>query len=445
MTRLRLMVTIGNSPNLSQLRSHPRGSTTGSGTAWLSTWIGWAAGLNWNSAADRAGDAADLGFRDLARNTGRLGHHAGLTDLAAGRVRNAAGANFLGHRAGGVRNSLRDLLTGPRAGGVRNSLRDLLAGPRTGRVRNSLRDRFAGPRAGRVRDSLRDALLFVTDTGVRNLLDAGNRHTTADRVRLLAVTNFLNHAGAADRSHLGAWHPATAGHRTERLWAAGAGARITGRRSTGVLWADGARNLLRFRHPITGADFNLSAFGHWLADGVTDVAIAGFRFRLVAGAADFTAFRFVNRLADRAADVAVAGLVAGLANRAADIAIAGLVARLANRAADIAVAGLEAGLANCAADIAIAGLIAGLADGVTFVTIAGFVHIACARDRNLLGALFVNRAAAVVRLLFPDGFTNRLVPGSAAALGGAVRTTRRTGIGRAALRAGRSTVEGVGL
>ena len=272
------------------------------------------------------------------------------------------------------------------------------------------------------------------------MLHAGYWNSSADRVRLLAVTNFLNHTSAADRPHFGSWNPATAADRTIRLAAAGAGAVVASRRCAG-LWANRARDLLGFGDPITRADFDLSGFGHRLADGVTDIAVAGFGFRLVGGAADFAALGFVNRLADRAADVAVAGLIAGLANRAADIAVAGLVARLANRAADIAVACLEARLADGAADITIARLVARLADSVALIAIARFGDVAGAGDRNLLRALFVDSTAAVIGLLFPDGFTNRLVTGTAASLGGAVGTAGRTGCGRAAFRAGCSAVE----
>jgi len=222
------------------------------------------------------------------------------------------------------------------------------------------------------------------------------------------MTDFLNHAGAADGSQFGAWNPATAADRTIRLAAAGAGAVVASRRCAG-LWANRARDLLGFGDPITRADFDLSGFGHWLADGVTDIAVAGFGFRLVGGAADFAALGFVNRLTDRTADVAVAGLEARLTDRTADIAITGLVARLA--------------------------------DGVALIAIARFGDVAGAGDRNLLRALFIDSTAAVIGLLFPDGFTNRLVTGTAASLGGAVGTAGRTGCGRAAFRAGCSAVE----
>ena len=118
---------------------------TRSGTARLSTRIGRAAGLNGDSSADGARDADDLRFLNLTWHTVRLRHHAGLTDLAAGRVRNLTGPNLLSHRASRVRDLLGDGLTGPRAGRVRNLLGDGFAGPRAGCVRDFLADGFAGP------------------------------------------------------------------------------------------------------------------------------------------------------------------------------------------------------------------------------------------------------------------------------------------------------------
>ena len=286
--------------------------------------------------------------------------------------------------------------------------------------------------------------MFVANAGVRNLLHAGDWHAAADRIRLLAVTNFLHHASAADRSHLGARHPAAAADGASRLAAAGAGGRAAGvaGRCTGWLSTDGSGNLLGLGDPVTRADFDLLGLGHWLAGRVADIAVTGFGFGLISRAADFAALGLIDRFADRAADIAVAGLIAGLANRAADIAIAGLIAGLADRAADIAIAGLEAGLANRAADIAIAGLIAGLADRVALVAIAGLIDVAIAGYGNLLAALFVNGAAAIDRLLFVDSFSHGLIAGSAAALGRQEVAARSTGVGGTASCAGRSAIEG---
>ena len=193
----------------------------------MSTRIGWAAGLDGDSTADRARNADDFRLLNLSWRAVSLCHHASLTDLATGRVRNLAGPHFLSHRAGRVRNFLGDRFAGPRAGRVWNLLGNRLAGPRAGRVRHLLGDRFAGPRAGRVRHLLGDRLLLVADAGVWDLLHAGDRDSAADRVGLLAVTNFLHHPSAAYRSHFGARHPPSAANRASRLAAAGAGGRAT--------------------------------------------------------------------------------------------------------------------------------------------------------------------------------------------------------------------------
>jgi hypothetical protein len=174
----------------------------------LSTRIGWTAGLHRHTSAYCARNADDFRLLNLSWYAVSLCHHAGLANLTAGRVRHPASTSFLRHRAGGIRNLLRDRLTGPRAGRVRNLLRDRLTGPRAGCVRNLFANRLAGPRASGVWDLLRDAVLFVADARVRNLLHARDRNSAADRVRLLAMTHFLNHPGTADCSHFGARHPA---------------------------------------------------------------------------------------------------------------------------------------------------------------------------------------------------------------------------------------------
>ena len=189
----------------------------------MSTRIGRLAGLHRNSTANRARNTDDFRLLNLTRDAVSLGHHPGLTNLTAGRVGHLASANFLSHRAGRVGNLLGDRFAGPRAGRVGNLLRDRFTGPRAGRVGNLLRDRFAGPRAGCVRNLLVDRLLFVADTGVRHLLHTGDGNSAADRVRLLAVANFLHHASATDRSHFGARHPALAADGASRLAAPGAG------------------------------------------------------------------------------------------------------------------------------------------------------------------------------------------------------------------------------
>ena len=118
--------------------------TRGVGTASITTAMTGIADAG-DSMADGTWDADDLRFDDLSWDAGRLCHHLGLADLAAGGIRNLAGAGFLNHGAGGVRDFLRDGFAGPAAGCVRNLFRNRFAGPRTRRVRNSLGDRFAGP------------------------------------------------------------------------------------------------------------------------------------------------------------------------------------------------------------------------------------------------------------------------------------------------------------
>ena len=284
--------------------------------------------------------------------------------------------------------------------------------------------------------------MFVANAGVRDLLHAGDWNTAADRVGLLAVTDFLHHASAADRAHFGARHPPAAANRASRLAAAGAGGRATIGGSGTSRGTDRSRNLLGLRHPVARADFDLLGLRHRLADRVAHVAVASFGFGLVGRAADFAVLGFIDRLADRAANIAVTGLVAGLANRAADIAVTGLVAGLADCAADIAVARLETGLANRAADIAVARLVAGLADRIALVAIARLINVASAGHGDLLGTLFVNSPAAIDRLLFVDGFPHRFIAGSAAAFGRQEIAARGTRIGGAASCAGRSAIEG---
>ncbi len=361
-----------------------------------------------------------------------LRHHLGFTDLAAGRVRNSAGANFLSHRTGCVRNLLGNRFAGPRAGCVRNLLGNRFAGPRAGRVRNLLGNRFAGPRAGRIRNLLIDRVLFVTNTVIRNLLHAGFRNLAANRVGLLAVTDFLLHAGAGDCSHFRARNPVFAANRSAGLFAnrSAAAGLVAATAMAGIpfprsgvadtLLDNGAGNLLRFRDPVAGAVGHLFGFANGLADGVADVTVAGLGFGPVGCAANVAILGLTNRLAHRAADVAVASIDHGFANGAADVTVAGLEARLANRAADVAVAGLNARLFHRAANIAIAGLIDRLANRVAFVAIVRFVNGPRARNRYLFTALIVDCSAAVDCSLLIDSFANCLIAGPAAAFCGAI-------------------------
>lgn len=281
-------------------------------------------------------------------------------------------------------------------------------------------------------------MLFVTDAGVRNLLDDGFRNLAADRVRLLTVTDFLLHPCAGNRAGFNPRNPAAAadsatGLFTNRLAAAWlidatveASIPRPGPGIAGVPFHHGARNLLRLGHPVAGADLDFLGFANWLADGVADVAVAGLGFGAISRAADVAVFRFVNWFGDGAANVAVAGLINRLTNGAADVAVAGLIDRLANRAADIAVAGLVDRLANRAANVTVAGLVDRLANGIALITIAGLVNGPCAGHRKLFRTLIVHGSAAGDRLLIVDGFTHCLITGPAAALGCHVITTGGT-------------------
>jgi hypothetical protein len=236
---------------------------------------------------------------------------------------------------------------------------------------------------------------------------------TADRVGLLAVTNFLFHSSAGDGPHFGARNPSLASN--------GAAGWFGGMAAT-FLWIiehtlEGRScHLLRFRNPVTGAERNFFRFGHRLADSIADIAVASLDFRTIGRAADFPVACFTHRLADRAANVTVTRLEAGLPDRAADVFVAGLEAGLTHGAADVFVTRLEAGLPHSAADVFVAGLIHRLIDRVTFVVIARFLNVPSACHRNLLGACFINRPATIDRTLFVDGFTDRLVTGTAKSL-----------------------------
>jgi hypothetical protein len=299
-----------------------------------------------------------------------------------------------------------------------------------------------------------DRVLFPTDAGVRNLLDAGLRNLTADRIGLLAVTDFLLHAGAGNRSRFGTRYPAAAGHGAAGLFAsdfaaawfvaATAFARIPfpGSGIADALVHSRTRNLFRFRDPFTGAVRNLLRFANWFADGVANVAIAGLCFGAVGRAANFFVLGFANWLADVAADVAIAGVDDGLTDGAADIAVASLVARLANGAADIAIAGLHTGLADRAADFLVAGLIYGFANRIAFVAIARFMNRTSAGHRNLFRALIINRTATIDGTLFVDRFAYCFVARPTAALGGTIVTARCSSRRGTTIVTGGATIRG---
>jgi hypothetical protein len=381
----------------------------------------------------------DLGFDDLTGNASCLRHHLRFTDLTTRGVRNFAGPNFLGHRAGRVRNLLGNGFTGPRAGRIGDLLRDRFAGPRACRVRNPLRDGLAGPRACRVRNLFGDRLLFITDAGVRNLLHAGFGNLAADRVRLLAVTNFLLHAGAGDGSHFRTRNPSSTSDCAAGLFA---GRVATTGRIADTLLNDGTRNLFRFRDPFACADGDFFRFANGLADRVADIAVTGLHFGAIRGAADFAVFRLAHGFANCAADVAIAGLEAWFADRAANVFVASLNAGFPHGAADVFIARLEAGLLHRAADVLVTGLIDGLADRVALVAIAGFANIARAGDRNLFGAGVINGTAAVDRLLVVNGLANRLITGSAASFRRTVIPAGRTRGRCTTLVTGRPAIRG---
>ena len=296
--------------------------------------------------------------------------------------------------------------------------------------------------------------MFPPGASIRNLLGIAFWNLTADGVRLLAMMNFLLHSCAGDGSHFGAWNPTFAANGTAGLFAnraaatglvAGtAGARIvfTGAWVADALLNDGTRNLFRFRHPIARAEWNLLRFADGLAGRIANVAVAGLSFRTITGTTNVAVLRFADGFADRAANVAVAGLEAGLADRAAHITIARLITGFANGAANVAIARLDAGLADRATDIAIACLIDRLANSETFVPVARLVDVAGARYRNLFCALFVNRSAAIDSLLFVNGFANRTIAGSAAALCSAIIAARSTSSRGATLVTGRPAIGG---
>ena len=410
--------------------------------------------LNRDSVTDCARDTDHLGLNDLAWNALGLGDHLGFANLTAGCVRNLAGPDFLSHGAGRVGNLLGDRFAGPRAGRVRNLLGNRFTSPRAGRVRNLLGDRFAGPRAGRVGNLFRDGLLFVTDTGVRNLFHNGFRNLAADGVRLLAMTNFLFHAGAGNRSHFRPRNPSFAADRPAGLFAHSSAA--TGFVNTAAAasvpfpcsWIahaflnDWTRNLFCFCDPFTRAVRNFFGFADGFAHRIADIAVAGLRFGAICRAADFAVFCFADRFADRAADIAVAGLKMGLANGAANVFVTGLEAGLPNRAANVFIAGLETRLPHGAADVFVTSLVDRFVDGVAFVAIAGFLNVPRAGDRNLFRAGVIDRAAAVDRPLLVDGFADGFVPRSAPAFRRAVIATWIACGSRTTLVTGRPAIRG---
>jgi hypothetical protein len=330
--------------------------------------------------------------------------------------------------------------------------------PGAGGVWNSLGAGFASHAAGDVWNLLGDALLFEPNTGVRNGFGFANWNPSADGVRLLAVTNFAFHAGAGHGLGDALRNPSAAAN--GRWWelfanlaaatglvahAAAAAVPFPGTWIANALFDHLTRNLLGSGDPLAAGFLNLLVFGHWLANGVADVAVVSFAFGAVGDAVDLAILGFVDGLADGAGHVAVAGIEDWLADRVADIAVAGLINGLLHLTANFAVAGLEDWFANLAGYFFIAGLKDWLADGVAFIAVASFVDVAGAGHGSCFGALIVDRAANVVLLVIVDCFANSLVARGGAALGGNVVAAGCTRCGWAALVAGSAAVACVGL
>ena len=278
----------------------------------------------------------------------------------------------------------------------------------------------------------RNRVTFVTNARVRNLLDNGLRNLAANGVGLLAMTNFLLDPGAGDLSSFRARNPTAAGYGPAGLFACGVAAalfvfaRIAQRIPSPCSWIanalfhDRARNLFRFRHPVTGTYRNFFCFANRLGNCVANVTVQSLGFCAIRRAANVAIFRFANWFADRAANVTIACLEVRFANCTANVAIACLIAWLANRAINVFVACLETWLLDSAADVAVTRLIDGLADSVTLVAIARFVNVSRTGDRILFRNLVVNSPAAIYHLLFIDRFTYLFITGSAAAFRSAV-------------------------
>lgn len=402
-------------------------------------------GRDRHPAANGTWDTHRLGFDHFTRHAAGLCHHLGLTDLTASRVRHLTGFHFTSHRAGCVRDPLGDAFRRPRAGGVRHSLGDALGCPRAGRVRHPLRACFANHRAGGVRNSLRHAFLFPANAGVRNLLHRLHRHPAADSVRLLAglcLTDIrragdllANLAGNPCSLAAGCWwallanHPGTTGTINTL-----AGTRIPFP-CPGILHAllhHLAGDLISLSDPFASALFHSFVGRDRLADGVADIAIAGFSLCPISGAADLTIVRFADRLLDCAGHIAIARLEHRTALGVADVAIAGLVDRLLDCAGHVAIARLVNRLLDRAGHFPVASLINRLAHGVTFFTIAGLADRTGAGHWHLASHLIVHRAAALVLLRIPNRFLNSLVARGGAGLGGAVIASRGTCLSRTA-------------
>ena len=400
--------------------------------------------IDWNLTADRLRHTAGLADHDLTWDTASLGDVAGLTDIAAGGVRNLAVTDLLGHRAGGVRNLFRTLLTGPGTGRVRNLTAHSLASPAASGVRNLLRTAFTSVGAGGVRNLLRTLLASPAASRVRNLLRVAVRHATADRVRHLAVLGFRDPTSAADLTghSLGAPDLLAANARrtlnlldvaATGLVDAAAVAFIPAERT----WSFNAavnnwtRNAFLHDLPFAALDVFATSLGDRTAGRVAHIAVAGLGLAAVTRAADIAVASLVARLANRVAHRSVAGLIARLANRVSHVAIASLVAGLANLAADGAIARLVTRLANVVAHRLVAGLITRLADGVALIPIAGLANNTIALNGHLFVAGIHDGLAFLIRLSTPDGLFHRLIAAAVTGAGLAVVLTGLAAFSRA--------------
>jgi hypothetical protein len=218
------------------------------------------------------------------------------------------------------------------------------------------------------------------------------------------MADFRDHSSAGDGlvDHLR--NPFAAAHRTTGALHSNLAHHAWITRIGHTLLNDWSGDAAGFCNPFTTTFLNGTAFGHWLADRVADVLVAGLRFGFPRGRADVFVAGLVDRLADVVADCSVTCLVNWLAYGVALVAVARLVNRFADAACHIPIAGLVDGLADRIAAGLVAGLIDRSADSVTFITEAGLVDILHAGDGHGLGALIVNRLGAGILFLLPDHF-----------------------------------------
>lgn len=293
----------------------------------------------------------------------------------------------------GVRNSLGNAGVFPCAGCVRNLLCALLLDCAAGCVRNLLCTSFRGKAAG----------------CIRNLLCNGVWNLAAGCVRNLAVADFRNHCCAANLLLNSAWHPSLAADCLARSWAADLLHAAWVAWIGNALFNHWAGNRLCIGFPATTLHINGAICGDRLHDGVAHVAIAGLGFCTVLSTANVTIARFVAWLADVIAHLTVARFVYRLAHRVTNVAIAGVVDRLANVAADGFPAGRNDWLAYLMLHTLVFRFVNRLAYGIALISVVRFVNISCARNRNSLRTLIIDRLHAGILLLVPHDISHRSV------------------------------------